>query len=120
MQSNARALAARLEENGNFELIGADREQLPLVAFRLAGEKGYDEFDVSWQLSAERGWMVPAYTMPPDAEDVKVMRALVKETLSRAQVDRLADDIDTACEMLEKKGGAHPSERKKMKVSPGY
>jgi glutamate decarboxylase len=120
MQSNARALAARLEENGNFELIGADREQLPLVAFRLAGEKEYDEFDVSWQLSAERGWMVPAYTMPPDAEDVKVMRALVKETLSRAQVDRLADDIDTACEMLEKKGGAHPSERKKMKQSPGY
>jgi glutamate decarboxylase len=120
MQSNSRALAARLEENGNFELIGADREQLPLVAFRLAGEKGYDEFDVSWQLSAERGWMVPAYTMPPDAQDVKVMRALVKETLSRAQVDRLADDIDTACEMLEKKGGAHPSERKKMKQSPGY
>jgi glutamate decarboxylase len=120
MQSNSRALAARLEENGNFELIGADREQLPLVAFQLAGEKDYDEFDVSWQLSAERGWMVPAYTMPPDAEDVKVMRALVKETLSRAQVDRLADDIDTACEMLDKKGGAHPAERKKMKQSPGY
>jgi glutamate decarboxylase len=120
MQSNARALAARLEENGNFELIGADREQLPLVAFKLAGEKDYDEFDISWQLSAERGWMLPAYTMPPDAEDVKVMRALVKETLSRAQVDRLADDIDTACEMLEKKGGAHPAERKKMKQSPGY
>jgi len=120
MQSNSRALAARLEENGNFKLIGADREQLPLVAFQLAGEKDYDEFDVSWQLSAERGWMVPAYTMPPDAQDVKVMRALVKETLSRAQVDRLADDIDTACEMLEKKGGAHPAERKKMKRSPGY
>ena len=120
MQSNSRALAARLEENGNFELIGAGREQLPLVAFKLAEEKDYDEFDVSWQLSAERGWMLPAYTMPPDAEDVKVMRALVKETLSRAQVDRLADDIDTACEMLEKKGGAHPAERKAMKQSPGY
>jgi glutamate decarboxylase len=120
MQSNSRALAARLEENGNFELIGAGREQLPLVAFKLAGERDYDEFDVSWQLSAERGWMLPAYTMPPDAEDVKVMRALVKETLSRAQVDRLADDIDTACETLEKKGGAHPAERKKMKQSPGY
>ena len=52
--------------------------------------------------------MLPAYTMPPDAEDVKVMRALVKQTLSREQVDRLAADIATACEMLEKKGGAHP------------
>ncbi len=118
MQKNARALAQKLEENGNFELIGADKEQLPLVAFKLAGEHDYDEFDVSWQLSAERGWMLPAYTLPPEAEDVKIMRALVKETLSRAQVDRLADDIKEACETLDKKGGAHPEERQQMKRSP--
>ena len=120
MQQNARALAEKLKESGDFELIGDGEEQLPLVAFKLAGEKNYDEFDLSWQLSAERGWMLPAYTMPPNAEDVKVLRALVKQTLSREQVDRLADDIDVACATLEKKGGAHPSERKKMKVSPGY
>jgi glutamate decarboxylase len=120
MNQNAKALAARLEENGNFELIGSDKEQLPLVAFKLAGEHDYDEFDVSWQLSAERGWMLPAYTMPPEAEEVKIMRALVKETLSRAQVDRLADDVHEACETLAKKGGAHPHERKKMKRSPGF
>jgi glutamate decarboxylase len=120
MEENAKALAEKLEATGNFELIGADREQLPLVAFKLAGEKDYDEFDVSWQLSAERGWMLPAYTMPPDAEDVKIMRALVKETLSRGQVDRLAADIVQACAVLEEKGGAHPAERKKMKRGPGY
>jgi glutamate decarboxylase len=120
MNSNAKALAQKLEANGNFELIGADKEQLPLVAFKLAGDHDYDEFDVSWQLSAERGWMLPAYTMPPDAEEVKIMRALVKETLSRAQVDRLADDIHEACETLEKKGGAHPHERHRMKRSPGF
>ena len=72
-----------------------------------SASKPYDEFDVAWQLSAERGWMVPAYTLPPNAEDVKVMRALVKETLSRAQVDHLASDIKEACATLEKKGGAH-------------
>ncbi len=120
METNARALADRLEANGNFELIGAEKEQLPLVAFKLAGEHDYDEFDVSWQLSAERGWMLPAYTMPPDAQEVKVMRALVKETLGRQQVDRLADDIEQACKVLDEKGGAHPHERKRMKRSPGY
>jgi glutamate decarboxylase len=120
MEENARALAKRLQDNGNFELIGADQEQLPLVAFKLTGEHDYDEFDVSWQLSAERGWMLPAYTMPPDAQEVKVMRALVKETLGRQQVDRLADDIDQACKVLDEKGGAHPHERKRMKRSPGY
>ena len=120
MQKNARALAEQLEASGDFELIGDDEEQLPLVAFKLAGEKNYDEFDLSWQLSAERGWMLPAYTLPPNAEEVKVLRALVKETLSREQVDRLADDIAPACATLEKKGGAHPSERKQVKTGTGY
>ncbi len=120
MEKNARALAEYLESCGDFELIGADKEQLPLVAFKLVEGKNYDEFDLSWQLSAERGWMLPAYTLPPNAENVKVLRALVKETLSRAQVDRLADDIATACATLEKKGGAHPSERKRIKTGTGY
>jgi glutamate decarboxylase len=120
MQANARALAGKLKASGNFDLIGDGEEQLPLVAFKLAGEKSYDEFDLSWQLSAERGWMLPAYTMPPNAEDVKVLRALVKQTLSREQVDRLADDIEQACATLEKKGGAHPSERKQVKTGTGY
>jgi glutamate decarboxylase len=120
MQQNARALAEKLKAMGTFELIGDEAEQLPLVAFKLAGERDYDEFDVSWQLSAERGWMLPAYTMPPNAEEVKVLRALVKQTLSLEQVDRLAADIETACATLEKKGGAHPAERKKVKMTPGY
>ena len=37
--------------------------------------------------------MVPAYTLPPNAQHVKIMRALVKETLSREMVDTLAADI---------------------------
>jgi glutamate decarboxylase len=120
MERNAKALAEKLEAMGHFELIGADAEQLPLVAFKLAEEKPYNEFDISWQLSAERGWMLPAYTMPPDAQDVTVMRALVKLTMSRAHVDRLADDIAEACETLDKKGGAHSEERKSMKKGSGY
>jgi glutamate decarboxylase len=120
MEQNAKALAGKLEASGNFELIGAEREQLPLVAFKLVGERDYDEFDVSWQLAAERGWMLPAYTMPPDAQAVKIMRALVKETLSRSQVDRLAGDLEQAVATLDEKGGAHPHERHQIKRSPGY
>jgi glutamate decarboxylase len=87
MQQNAQALASNLRDSGRFDVIGDDAEQLPLVAFRLSGHhSGYDESDIAWQLSAERGWMVPAYTLPPNAENVKIMRALVKETMSREQV----------------------------------
>jgi glutamate decarboxylase len=120
MQTNAKALAEKIDLCGHFELIGADQEQLPLVAFKLKPDKDYDEFDVSWQLSAERGWMLPAYTMPPNAQEVKVLRALVKQTLSRSQIDRLAHDIEEACAMLDKKGGAHPVEREKIKRGANY
>ena len=40
MQQNARALAEQLGSSGDFELIGADEEQLPLVAFKLAEQRG--------------------------------------------------------------------------------
>lgn len=118
MEANARTLVEKLDQCGHFDLIGADEESLPLAAFKLKEGKGYDEFDVSWQLSAERGWMLPAYTMPPDAQEVKVLRALVKHTLSRSQIDRLALDIEHACDTLEKKGRAHKTERHKAKRSP--
>jgi glutamate decarboxylase len=120
MQQNARVLAEKLEAMNRFELIGVDEEQLPLVAFRLANDEGYDEFDIAWQLSAERGWMVPAYTLPPDAQDVTIMRALVKEVLSREHVDTLARDIEEACTTLSKKGGAHEAERKRIVIGPGH
>ena len=79
-----------------------------------------DEFDIAWRLSAERGWMVPAYTLPPDAQNETIMRALVKETMSREHVDTLARDIDEACATLAKKGGAHESERDKIVIGPGH
>jgi glutamate decarboxylase len=120
MQENARMLAEKLQAMGKFELIGPEEEQLPLVAFRLTGDQSYNEFDIAWQLSAERGWMVPAYTLPPDAQDVTIMRALVKETFSREHVDTLSRDIEEACSTLEKKGGAHESERRKMVTGSGH
>ncbi|MDH2413061.1 glutamate decarboxylase [Nocardioides sp. CER19] len=120
MQENARALAGHAAESGRFEVIGSDLEQLPLVAFRLAGKNGYDESDIAWQLSAERGWMVPAYTLPPNAEHVKILRALVKETMSREQVERLTRDMHEACKTLDKKGGAHETERQQVKQGTGY
>jgi glutamate decarboxylase len=122
MQQNAKALADNLRAGGRFEVIGDDQEQLPLVAFRLKRDHdaSYDESDVAWQLSAERGWMVPAYTLPPDAQDVKILRALVKETMSREQVDRLTQDIEDACRTLDQKGGAAQVEREQVKQGSGY
>ena len=121
MQANTRGLAKRIGESGPFRLIGAaDAEQLPLVAFQLAEDQGYDEFDVASQLAAERGWMVPAYTLPPNAEHVTIMRALVKLTLGHTLATTLADDLAEACATLAKKGGLHELDRKRVKTGVGY
>ena len=121
MQANARSLAKRISEIGEFELVGDEgAEQLPLVAFQLAGDHNYDEFDIAAQLAAERGWMVPAYTLPPNAQHVTIMRALVKLTLGHTLASTLADDIAQACEVLAQKGGLHPHDRKRAKTGTGY
>jgi glutamate decarboxylase len=120
MQQNTRALAQRIAAIGEFRLIGEGEEQLPLVAFQLAEERDYDEFDVASQLAAERGWMVPAYTLPPDADHVTIMRALVKLTLGHTLATTLADDIAQACETLKQKGGLHELDRKRVKTGVGY
>jgi glutamate decarboxylase len=120
MQENAELLADRITSEKRFEVVGAGEEQLPLVAFRLAGDEPFDEFDIAWQVAAERGWMLPAYTMPPKADQVKMLRALVKLNLTHALVDTLADDIHAACETLAKKGGLSKHERKRVKTGIGY
>jgi glutamate decarboxylase len=121
MQANAKLLADEITEIGRFKVIGADEEQLPLVAFNLADpdNEPFDEFDIAWQVAAERGWMLPAYTMPPQADHVNMLRALVKLNLSHALVSTLVSDIHAACETLEKKGGASAEERKRVKTNIG-
>ena len=120
MQANAEQLAERLDALDKFDLVARGDETLPLVAFNLAEEQPYDEFDIAFQLAAERGWMLPAYTMPPNADKVRMMRALVKINLNRSLVDTLADDIAAAIETLEKKGGVSEVERKRVKTGTGY
>ena len=119
--ANTRALAERIAGIGDFELVGEPgAEQLPLVAFQLAEERNFDEFDVASQLAAERGWMVPAYTLPPNAEHVTIMRALVKLTLGHTLATTLADDLAQACATLGQKGGLHELDRKRVKTGTGY
>jgi glutamate decarboxylase len=120
MQKNAESLARDIEGVGKFQIIGAGEETLPLVAFNLVEEHPYDEFDIAFQLAAERGWMLPAYTMPPNAHDVKMMRALVKLNLNRSLVDTLGDDLADAIGTLEKKGPVSESERRRVKTNVSH
>ena len=64
--------------------------------------------------------MVPAYTLPPNAEHVTIMRALVKQTLGHARVSTLAQDIAQAVRDAAVKGGLHELDRQRVKTGTGY
>ena len=58
-------------------------------------------FDLQDKLM-QRGWMVPAYTMPKNIEDMVVMRIVVRQGMSRDMADMLIGDIKDAVADLEK------------------
>ena len=52
-----------------------------------------------------RGWIVPAYPMPPDLEDVHVLRVVVRNGFGRDLAHSFVDDLARAVERLETGGG---------------
>ncbi|KAI9883904.1 MAG: hypothetical protein M1823_004318 [Watsoniomyces obsoletus] len=103
LRATADYLAVALKELGFIILSKGDGHGLPLVAFRLNPEHKhhYDEFAIAHQLR-ERGWIVPAYTMAPHAQNMKLMRVVVREDFSQSRCDQLIVDIKVASEILGK------------------
>ncbi|KAI1089989.1 glutamate decarboxylase [Rostrohypoxylon terebratum] len=78
-------------------------EGLPLVAFRLPDtekERNYDEFALAHKLRA-RGWVVPAYTMAPHTNDLKMLRVVVREDFTKNRCDALITDIRYCQQLLD-------------------
>jgi len=97
----ARGLARDIHELGPFELISR-AEHLPVFAFTIkAEETRYSVFDVS-RVLRERGWLVPAYTFPPDLEDLEVLRIVVRNGFSGDLADLLVADLRSAISDLER------------------
>jgi glutamate decarboxylase len=91
LSNTARWVADQLHNSRHFDVI-SDGSAIPVVAFRLSGDFGYTEFDVSAGLRAY-GWQVPAYTMPEGAEDVAVLRIVVREGFSADLARSLYEDM---------------------------
>lgn len=94
-------LAQQLEQMGFIIMSQRSGRGLPLVAFRLRPDRDeqFDEFALAHQLR-ERGWIVPAYTMAPHSNELKLMRVVVREDFSMARCDSLLADIKLAMKTL--------------------
>jgi glutamate decarboxylase len=92
-----------------FEVIAEGRE-LPVVTVSLSSEvTKYDVFDVSRKLR-ERGWLVPAYTMPPKRDDLAVLRIVVRNGFSHDMAELFLRDVRAAIDWLDNLAAAMPHE----------
>lgn len=110
LSMTARWLGEQLHTSDRCELI-SDGSAIPVVSFRLAGDLGYTEYDLSHELRGY-GWQVPAYNMPANATEVSVLRVVVREGLSADLARALHDDTVramTALEQIKPSGHYHRS-----------
>ncbi len=98
----ANYLAESLEALGFVIMSKKSGEGLPLVAFRLTAQedRNYDEFAIAHQLRV-RGWVVPAYTMAPHTDNLKMLRVVVREDFTKNRCDSLIADIKLSQQLLE-------------------
>jgi glutamate decarboxylase len=99
LSQTARWLGDQLKDSEHFEVI-SDGSAIPVIAFRLTGDREYTEFAVSHALRAY-GWQVPAYTMPDNATNVTVLRVVVREGFSADLARALKDDVITVLKSLD-------------------
>ncbi|ETW78814.1 glutamate decarboxylase/sphingosine phosphate lyase [Heterobasidion irregulare TC 32-1] len=114
-KSGYRAIMTNLTETADYlaesvvKFAGGDKfvlmsktggEGLPLVAWRLKNQEHYDEFSIARQLRA-RGWIVPAYTMAPHSDKLKLLRVVVREDFSRSRCETFIRDLTAAVKFLD-------------------
>jgi glutamate decarboxylase len=112
MLANAKHLNEQLTKLGRFEVLNPGLAE-PVVTFRLNDSQTFDEFHLSDRLRMN-GWIVPAYTLPPNAEHVTVLRVVVRNDMSRDKIDLLVHHITEACDYLD--GKAMPATEPERKT----
>ena len=101
---NAIALREILVKSGYFTIIN-ESQRIPVVAVTLDKKvKRFNEFDVSNKVR-EKGWVLSAYSMPPNAQEVSSLRVVVRPHINHNVLQTLGRDIIGACKYLGEHGG---------------
>jgi len=102
-QDVALFLSGEIAELGPFELITRG-DDIPVFCWKMsdayAKTSSFSLYDLADRLR-QRGWLVPAYPMPKNREDLVVQRVVVKEDFSRDMAERLLEDIRSAVAYFE-------------------
>jgi glutamate decarboxylase len=111
-RNTAQWLAGEIERLGPFILISR-AEGIPVFAFRLTDTVAFSVYEISEALRAF-GWLVPAYTLPPDMDEISVLRVVVRNGFSRDLARMLLRDLEAVVNRLATSAGPHggPTEKR--------
>ncbi|RHZ70288.1 hypothetical protein CDV55_102633 [Aspergillus turcosus] len=95
-------LAKQLQNLGFIIMSDGAGAGLPLVAYRLPPDENrlWDEYALAHVLR-QRGWVIPAYTMAPHSNQLKLMRIVLREDFSMDRCNVLVEDVKMAMKTLE-------------------
>jgi glutamate decarboxylase len=104
----AQYLAEEIGKMPPFEIIygGEIDSGIPALCWKIKegfDTHGYTLYDLADRLRS-RGWQVPAYSLPADAQDVVIQRILVRHGVSRDLASLLLEDIERCLDYFR----AHP------------
>ncbi len=102
-------LAREIGQMGPFEILydGAMERGIPALCWKMKDGVGFSLYDLADRLRA-RGWQVPAYSLPPNRQDLSVQRILVRHGVSRDLASLLLGDIRASLDYLAKHPGRTP------------
>ncbi len=98
MRDVAAGLAGALAASPQLRVVSRG-EHVPVVAFAVAEDAGFDAFALSAELY-ELGWQVPAYTLPGRHRDRAVLRVVCRRDLSPTLAARLVADLRASGRVL--------------------
>jgi glutamate decarboxylase len=108
MEANACYVADGLAEMKGLRLVSHPKGQLPVFAVEL--DPAIVNFNV-YHLAdkmRERGWLIPAYTLPANCEKLTVLRIVIRADFSRDMGDLLLEDFERALAYFDDLGGPMP------------
>ncbi|TYH03254.1 hypothetical protein ES288_A09G205600v1 [Gossypium darwinii] len=96
---NMKVLKQGIENTGRFNILSKDIG-VPLVAFSLKDSSKHTVFEIAENLR-RFGWILPAYTMPANAQHVAVLRAVIREDFSHGLAKRLVAHIEQVLKEMD-------------------
>ena len=109
-----RYLVEKIAELGPFKIIYDGHGGIPGLCWELKdpASSAFTLYDLADRLR-ERGWLVPAYSMPPNREDLVIQRILIRHGFTRQMAEDLLVEMERALEHFDQ----HPTEPSQLALA---